>query len=51
MFKQASRSLVKDQNIVVANLQYVGVLKEILVVAYSNLCVVLFHCSWIPPNM
>ncbi len=35
----------------VVDLQYMGVLKEILLVAYFNLCVVLFHCFWIPPNM
>jgi hypothetical protein len=29
----------------------VGVLKENLVVAYFNLCVVLFCCSWILPNI
>jgi hypothetical protein len=29
----------------------VGVIKEILVVTYFNFCVVLFCCSWIPPNM
>ncbi len=51
IFKQTSRSLVKDQNMVVEDLQYAGVLKEIFVVAYSKVCVVLFCCSWIPPNM
>jgi hypothetical protein len=44
IFKQASRSSVKYQNMVVVDLQYVGVLKEILVVAYSSLRVVLFCC-------
>jgi hypothetical protein len=36
---------------VVADLQYVGILKEILVVTYSSLHACYFCCSWIPPNI
>ncbi len=32
------------------NLNYIGVLKEILVVDYAGLPMVLFTCSWIPTN-
>jgi hypothetical protein len=32
------------------NLNYIGVLKEILVVDYASLPMVLFTCSWIPTN-
>jgi hypothetical protein len=32
------------------NLKYIGVLKEILVVDYACLPMVLFTCSWIPTN-
>jgi hypothetical protein len=51
IFKQESWSSMRDQNMVVAYLQYVGVLKEISMVAYSSLCVVSFCCFWNSPNM
>jgi hypothetical protein len=50
IFKQASHSSTMDENMVMANLNYIGVLKEILVVDYSGLLLVLFRCSWIPAN-
>jgi len=51
IFNQASQSSMRDQNKIIANLNYVGVLKEILLVDYYGLCLVLFKCSWIPPNL
>jgi hypothetical protein len=50
IFRQASHSSTRDHNMVMANLNYVVVLKEILVVDYSSLLLVLFNCSWIPTN-
>ncbi len=50
-FNQTSQSSMWDQNKIIANLNYVGVLKEILLVDYYGLCLVLFKCSWIPPNL
>ncbi len=44
IFIQVSHSLVQDQNIIVADLQYVKMLKEIVVVNYSGLQLVLFKC-------
>ncbi len=49
IFKQASRNSTKDQNMVMENLNYV-VFKEILVMDYLNLRLVLFKCSLIPTN-
>ncbi len=37
IFNQASCNSTKDQDMVMENLNYVGVLKEILVVDYLNL--------------
>jgi len=37
IFIQESRNLVQDQNIIIAYLKYMGVLKEIVVVNYSRL--------------
>ncbi len=34
-----------------ANLHYVGVLKEIIVMSYGGLRLVLMKCSWIPMNI
>ncbi len=50
IFKQASHCSTKDQNMVMVNLDYIGVFKEIIVVDYSNLLLVLFKCFWIPTN-
>ncbi len=50
IFRQVSRSSTKDHNMVMANLNYVGLLKEILIVDYFGLLLVLFKCSWIPTN-
>jgi len=50
IFRQVSRSWTQDWNFVVGNLNYIGVLKEILVVDYAGLPMVLFTCSWIPTN-
>jgi hypothetical protein len=47
IFKQVSRSFVRDKDIVMANLHYVGMLKEIIVVSYTNQRVTLMKCSWI----
>ncbi len=51
IFHQASQSSMRDQNTIIANLNYVGLLKEILLVDYFGLCLVLFKCSWIPFNL
>jgi hypothetical protein len=36
IFNQASQSSMRDQNKIIANLNYVGVLKEILLMDYSG---------------
>jgi hypothetical protein len=46
IFKQCSHSSIQDMNIVMANLHYVGVLKEIIVVSYIHQRVTLTKCSW-----
>jgi hypothetical protein len=51
IFNQANQNSMRDQNKIIENLNYVGVLKEILLVDYSRLRLVLFNCSWIPPNL
>jgi hypothetical protein len=48
IFRQGSRSSIWDKNIVMANLHYVGVLKEMIIVSYINQHVTLMKCSWIP---
>jgi hypothetical protein len=45
IFKQVSCSFVQDMNILMANLHYVGVLKEIIVMSYTNQHVTLMKCS------
>jgi hypothetical protein len=47
IFHQASQSSMRDQNRIIAKLNYVGLLKEILLVDYFGLRLVLFKCSWI----
>ncbi len=51
IFIQASHGLAWEQNIIIAYLQYVGVLKEIVVVNYLGLQLVLLKCSWILANV
>jgi len=51
IFYQANQSSMQDQNKIIANLNYVGFLKEILLMDYFGLLLVLFNCSWIPPNL
>jgi hypothetical protein len=48
IFRQPSRSSTKDENMVMANLNYVNILK--VVVDYLGLLLVLFKCSWILAN-
>jgi hypothetical protein len=48
IFKQAGHSSTEDENMVMANLNYVSIFK--VVVDYSGLLLVLFRCSWIPTN-
>lgn len=50
IFKLVNCSSMKDHNMVMENLNYVGVLKEMLVVDYFNLQLILFKYSWIPTN-
>ncbi len=45
IFNQGSRSFVQDMNIVMANLHYVGQLKEIIVMSYTSQHVTLMKCS------
>jgi hypothetical protein len=47
VFKQGSCSFVQDKNIVMANLHYVGMLKEIIIVSYTNQRVTLMKRLWI----
>jgi hypothetical protein len=51
IFKQSSWCFAWDRNIVVANLHYVGVLKEIISVSYGRLWFTLMKCLWIPINI
>ncbi len=48
IFKQGNHTYVWDKNIVIANLHYVGMLKEKIVVSQTSQCVTLMKCSWIP---
>ncbi len=50
IFKQGSQRSTWDRNIVVANLHYIGVLKEIIAMSYGGLRLALMKCSWIPIN-
>jgi hypothetical protein len=50
IFSQGSWCSARDQNIIVANMHYVGVLKEIIVVSYGGLRLVVMKCSWIHVN-
>jgi hypothetical protein len=45
IFRQGSRSFVQDINIVMVNLHYVGVLKEIILMSYTGQHVTLMKCS------
>jgi hypothetical protein len=51
IFRQGSHLFVWDRNIIMANLHYVGVLKEIIVVSYIGQRVTLMKCSWIHVHM
>jgi hypothetical protein len=51
IFHQASQSSMPDENRIIANLHYVGLLKEIVLVDYFGLHLVLFKCSWTPFNL
>jgi hypothetical protein len=51
IFRQSSHSSIRNKNIVMANLHYVGVLKEIIVVSYTSQHVTLMKCSWIHVHM
>jgi hypothetical protein len=51
IFRQVSHNFVQDKNIVMANLHYVGMLKEIIVVSYTNQRVTLMKRSWILVHM
>jgi hypothetical protein len=50
IFNQGSWCSTQDHNIIMANMNYVGVLKEIIVVSYGGLCHVVMRCSWILVN-
>jgi hypothetical protein len=50
IFSQGSWCSARDQNIIVANMHYVGVLKEIIVVSYGGLRLVVMKCLWIHVN-
>jgi hypothetical protein len=50
IFRSTSCSSTRDHNMVMVNLNYIGVLKEIFVVDYFSLLLVLFECSWNPKN-
>jgi hypothetical protein len=51
IFNQANHNSAQDQNIIVADLQYVGVLKEIVMANYLGVRLVLFKWSWILANV
>jgi hypothetical protein len=50
IFKQMSHSSTRDKNMAMANLNYIGVLKEIMVVDYLSLQLILFKCSQVLAN-
>jgi hypothetical protein len=47
---QGSWCFALDQNIIVANMHHVGVLKEIIVVLFGGLRLMVMRCSWILIN-
>jgi hypothetical protein len=50
IFNQGSQCFAQNQNIIMANMHYVGVLKEMILVSYGGLWLVVMKCSWIPIN-
>jgi hypothetical protein len=48
IFNQGNSCFAQDQNIIVANMHYVRLLKEIIDVSCGGLCLVVMMCSWIP---
>jgi hypothetical protein len=50
IFNQGSWCYAQDQNIIMANMCYVGVLKEKIDVSHGGLRLVVMRCSWIPIN-
>ena len=48
---QSCRSSRNDRNPVLADLQYVGIIKEILKVDYGHLKFNVLKCSWIKPDL
>ncbi len=51
IFIQGSHSSTRDYNVIITNLYYVRVLKEILVVSCATMKCILFCASWIPSNL
>lgn len=49
-FFQPCRASLQDTNIVMANLEYVGELHEIIEVNYNGLCVIVLLCKWVKAN-
>ena len=45
-FEQASRRRATDQNIVIAEMQYFGLLKEIINVDYRSFTMLIFDVQW-----
>lgn len=50
-FEQECRSSASDRNIVVANLEYIGKVEEILELDYGSFQVVVLYCNWVVANM
>ena len=49
-FRRPWRSRVGDPNPVVADVEYVGHLEEIVELNYRGLCVIVLFCSWVKAN-
>jgi len=41
---------LRDRNVVMANVEYVGELHEILELNYAGLCVIVLLCKWVKAN-
>lgn len=50
IFRRPCRAGLRDQNHVLADVEYVGQVHEIIEVNYGRLCVIVLFCSWIKAN-
>jgi len=50
LFRRPWRSGLRDRNVVVADIEYVGELHEIVELNYRGLCVLVLFCKWVKAN-